>query len=112
MAAGTIDGIPATRTQFGEAEGLPDPQYIGVWSICKTCETFPTQDEALDAIQDTQDYRNFDGNPADCYAVPAIYYIVSQLVKSALPDREDLLVPAEVVRDEQGHIIGCRSLGR
>ena len=40
------------------------------------------------------------------------YYIVSQLVKSALPERADLLVPAEVVRDESGNIIGCRSLGR
>ena len=39
------------------------------------------------------------------------YYIVSQLVKSALPNRTDLLVPAEVVRDNNGNIIGCRSLG-
>ena len=40
-----------------------------------------------------------------------LFYIVSQLVKSALPNREDLLVPAEVVRDDNGNIIGCRSLG-
>lgn len=39
------------------------------------------------------------------------YYIVSQLVKSALPQRTDLLVPAEVIRDKEGNIIGCRSLG-
>ena len=39
------------------------------------------------------------------------FYIVSQLVKSALPNRTDLLVPAEVVRDNNGAIIGCRSLG-
>jgi len=39
------------------------------------------------------------------------FYIVSQLVKSAC-SRADLLVPAEVVRDEQGRIVGCRSLGR
>ena len=41
-----------------------------------------------------------------------VFYIVSQLVKSALPDRDDLLVPAEVVRDGEGNIIGCKSLGR
>lgn len=41
-----------------------------------------------------------------------IYYIVSQLVKSACSSRDDLLVPAEVVRDTAGNIIGCRSLGR
>lgn len=40
------------------------------------------------------------------------YYIVSQLVKAALPSRSDLLVPAEVLRNESGAIIGCQSLGR
>jgi len=40
------------------------------------------------------------------------WYIVSQMVKSACPGRADLLVPAEVVRDGGGCIIGCRSLGR
>lgn len=39
------------------------------------------------------------------------YYIVSQLVKTALPNRNDLLVPAEVVRDEKGIILGCLSFG-
>lgn len=38
-------------------------------------------------------------------------FIVSQLIKSALPHRTDLVVPAEVVRDDIGRIIGCRSLG-
>ena len=37
--------------------------------------------------------------------------IVSQLIKSALPGRSDLVVPAEVVRDGKGRIIGCKSLG-
>lgn len=40
-----------------------------------------------------------------------VFYIVSQLVKTALPNRLDLLVPAEVVRGENGNIIGCKSLG-
>lgn len=42
---------------------------------------------------------------------PFVYYIVSAMVKSALPHRPDLLVPAEQVRDDKGMIIGCRSLG-
>lgn len=42
---------------------------------------------------------------------PFVYYIVSAMVKSALPNRTDLLVPAEQVRDDKGIIIGCRSLG-
>lgn len=36
------------------------------------------------------------------------FYIVSQIIKSALPERTDLLVPAEVVRDTEGKIVGCR----
>lgn len=44
--------------------------------------------------------------------VEGTFYIVSQLVKNALPHRSDLLVPAEVVRDSEGNIIGCFSLGR
>jgi hypothetical protein len=39
------------------------------------------------------------------------FYIVSQLVKSTF-DRDDFVVPAEVVRNESGQIIGCRSLGK
>jgi hypothetical protein len=43
--------------------------------------------------------------------VEGTFIIVSQLVKSALPNRTDLLVPAEVVRDGKGNVIGCKSLG-
>jgi hypothetical protein len=39
------------------------------------------------------------------------FYIVSQIVKSALPERIDLLVPAEMLRDKDGNIVGCQSLG-
>lgn len=40
-----------------------------------------------------------------------IYYIVSQLVKNAIPGRVDFLVPAEVMRDDSGKVLGCLSLG-
>lgn len=39
-------------------------------------------------------------------------YIVSRLVLSANPNRNDLVVPNELVRDENGNIIGCKSLAR
>jgi hypothetical protein len=64
-----INGVPTSKTVFGDAQGLPDFE---------------------------------EGK----------YYIVSQLIKSALPERLDLLVPAEVVRSNEGKILGCRSLGR
>ena len=67
VPAGEIDGVPVTRTEFGQPEGLPEFKE-------------------------------------------GIFIVVSQLVKTALPSRSDLLVPAEVVRDEKGNIIGCKSL--
>lgn len=64
----TVDDVPLSRTEFGEPDGLPEPEA-------------------------------------------GTLLIVSQLIKSALPERTDLAVPAEVVRDEKGVIIGCQSLG-
>ena len=68
VPAGEIDGVPVSRTEFGNPEGLPEFQE-------------------------------------------GVFIVVSQLVKTALPSRSDLLVPAEVVRDEKGNIVGCKSLG-
>lgn len=44
-------------------------------------------------------------------AQEGVYFIVSQMVKNACPDRIDFLVPTEMVRDANGQIIGCKSLG-
>ncbi len=41
-----------------------------------------------------------------------VFLIVSRLVLSANPDRSDLLVPNDMVRDSDGNIIGCKSLAR
>ena len=38
-----------------------------------------------------------------------VRFIVSRLVKSALPERRDLIVPADLIRDASGQIIGCRA---
>lgn len=74
------------------------------------------------AVKTVQDVPLLDGTPTsrtnfgEPEGLPnfkkGTFYIVSQLVKNALPDRKDLLVPAEVVRDDNGNIIGCKSLGR
>lgn len=40
------------------------------------------------------------------------WYIVSALVAGRCPDRTDLVIPNEAVRDDKGRIIGCRSFGR
>jgi len=42
---------------------------------------------------------------------PGTYYVVSSMVKAVYPERRDFLVPAEMVRDKDGRVVGCRSLG-
>lgn len=39
-------------------------------------------------------------------------YIVSSLVAQRVPDRTDVFIPSESIRDEAGRIVGCKSLGR
>ena len=41
--------------------------------------------------------------------LPGTFYIVSRLVRNALPNRTDLLVPNQLIRDSEGQIVGCRS---
>lgn len=37
-------------------------------------------------------------------------YVVSSLVAQRCPEREDVFIPNESVRDSEGRIIGCKSL--
>ena len=39
-------------------------------------------------------------------------YIVSSLAAQAVPEREDVFITDDAVRDEQGRIIGCRALAQ
>lgn len=64
-----INGIPVTRTEFGEVEDLPAPEEGTV-------------------------------------------FIVSSMVAGRVPDRTDVFIPNESVRDDAGRIIGCKSFGR
>ncbi len=53
--------------------------------------------------------------PDECNGLPieyryeqaGTYLIVSRVVKAQFPDRKDLLVPDELVRDDDGRVIGC-----
>ena len=36
-----------------------------------------------------------------------VYYIVSNIIKNALSDRSDLLVPTHMVRNDKGQPVGC-----
>ena len=37
-------------------------------------------------------------------------FVVSRMVAAALPEREDLAVPADLVRDDKGRVQGCNAL--
>lgn len=41
---------------------------------------------------------------------PNTLYIVSAIVANASPGHGDLVFPADLVRDEKGNVVGCRSL--
>lgn len=39
-------------------------------------------------------------------------FIVSSLIAQAVPERTDIFIPNESVRNDKGRIVGCRSLGK
>ena len=45
-----------------------------------------------------------------------VVFIVSKITRDAADDQgrttDDLLIPSQAVRDDQGHIIGCRAFAR
>jgi len=81
---------------------------------------FPKSNGMIRVPETNEDIGTIDGIPISCTTwgettdVPSpkqgTFYIVSQLVRNALPDRPDLLVPKQVVRDNDGNIIGCKRL--
>jgi len=39
-------------------------------------------------------------------------FIVSALVAGAVKNRDDLVIPNDIIRDDKGNIIGCRNLAK
>lgn len=52
-------------------------------------------------------YTEVDGTPP---FKTGVYYIVSQMVKNALPHRRDFLTPKGVVKNKKGQVMGCTRL--
>ena len=81
---------------------------------------FPKSNGMIRVKEIVEDQEDIDGIPITSTTwgrtnevplyVEGTYYIVSQLVKNALPERKDLLVPKGAVRDDKGNIIGCTRL--
>ena len=91
--SGTVARLKAETVQTGEVDGIP------------VTETRYGAIEGLPAPSVV---------PADAGAAESemTIYIVSSLVAAQCGDRKDVFIPNESVRDDQGRIIGCKSLGR
>lgn len=97
------------------------PHDINVIAVDGEVETIPASGQTVRLKMETASAGSHDGIPLTETVfgspeglppkTPGTLLIVSQIVKSALPLRRDLVVPAELVRDAEGRIIGCRSLG-
>lgn len=73
---------------------------------------FPRKMRKLGILMVFPQSRSYSGKPSGSPEYdPDTVYIVSAFVKSALPDRADLVVPSDPVRDPDGRIIGCRAFG-
>ena len=55
-------------------------------------------------------YGAVDGLPNEQDWPPTILFIVSNMVRQALPERLDIASPGDAVRDDQGRIIGVKNL--
>lgn len=82
MPTGVIPRLSTKTIQVGAVDGIP-----------LTSTVFGDVQDMPDAVQD-------------------VYLIVSRMVLAAMPNRKDLLVPNELVRNDKGMIIGCRSLAK
>lgn len=45
-------------------------------------------------------------------AKPGTYYIVSKILAQVCPEREDLIFPGTLVRNESGYVVGCIDFSR
>lgn len=88
----------------------PHPINIIDGETLPKCEVPPRvseEEELLFLVDSLPIYQKSFGAVENLPAPKAdTYYIVSAMIASACPKRDDLLVP-RVVRDENGRIIGC-----
>lgn len=87
-----VDTIRTTATRKDE---IPENGHDHGWNI------------HIDIME--KSFNNVEGLPEP---KENTLYIVSALVAGACKNRDDLVVPNDTVRDDQGRIIGCRSLAK
>jgi len=102
-----INMTPHDVTVYGE-----NNQVISIYKASGKLIRLSQRNETVGDIDDIPTIKVVFGEPEGLPEYdPDIIYIVSAFVKSALPDRTDLVVPSDPVRDPDGRIIGCRAFG-
>lgn len=118
VGAVPVEGLdlPINRTRFGAVEGLP-PEYRCPHCNCRGCDGSCPDVQGwpgghLEAGGCVYSLRGGAGG-TPCDHEPRRGYIVSSVVAQAVAGtRDDVLVPDDLVRDEQGRVIGARALAR
>ena len=89
---------------------IPDltlEQYTGQ-PIRVSCES-----RKVDTIEGIDIYENTYGEVTGLPEFKeGVFYVVSAMVRQALPNRKDLLSPGQLIRSEAGQPIGCLGLVR
>lgn len=78
--SGILPRVSSTITVVGDIDGIPD------------------EVTAYGQVVDLPEKRD------------GVIMVVSAMVAARLPDRDDIRIPGRQVRDDHGHIVGCRSL--
>lgn len=98
-ASMTLARCKTETVQIGEANGIPI-------TATKFGDVFVSRSEVNEDGTKSQIEEPFPEERS------GRVYLVSSLVAEALGNRNDVFIPNESVRDEQGRIIGCQSYGR
>ena len=89
---------------------IPDKvleQYKGE-PIRVSCES-----RKVDTVEGIDIYENIYGEVTGLPEFKkGVYYVVSAMVRQALPERKDLLSPGQLIRNEAGQPVGCLGLVR
>lgn len=68
-----------------------------------------TTDDGFTIPLTTTVFGQVEGLPAP---EEGVVYVVSSLVAGRVPERHDVYIPNESIRDDKGRIVGCLSLGK
>lgn len=95
------------------------PHVVNVVKVDGTTQTFKPDgtvarifvfQEDVDTVDGMLFTRPKFGQPAGVPApVEGTIFIVSAMIREALKHRVDLVSPGELVRDDKGNVIGCKS---